>query len=316
MDNTRCKIGVSQLRRRVEVIARDLGVNDVFPADVFLGDLSERFLCVKCGRVPVEANCLLDCGHRYCKSCMSSLFNEADCGQLALCVKSDCRKSFSRESVYVDTAFTKQLLRLPCKCPWKSCSFTGTLNDFWEKKHAAVCRDFIEARSLCSLNPAQHWFETHEDTCQLTNGPYVSGGQVKPSASAMLGGTSQHEDNLHSTNREDSEYSDPVDQPVLSPRRMSMNGYVWRIEHVDELVQWAQSAVGRAGSVCSPSFSIERGGDKMRLRLYPNGMGDSVGEFMAVTLIRHDSEMPFQRRIELRCCDLRRNVKIKLFNWI
>lgn len=223
---------ISRLAYRVSAIAQILGIT-AFPCEMFPFELRGNLRCVACGCVPVEAMCSTVCGHRYCGQCVRhhfmkneillsaivSLFLWSFGGMMAAftsvaifwflrlglwpldvpCLALDCKKLLSRENVYVDTAFVKQLSRLLFKCTNEKCTFVSSLNGFhdhlevceyaklhceccgkqWTRRerelHMGECDEAAYACNHCGLKQVDRLLATPRGKCRFAKGPCTRG---------------------------------------------------------------------------------------------------------------------------------------------
>nr|XP_058972579.1 TNF receptor-associated factor 4-like [Pocillopora verrucosa] len=94
-------------------------------------DNCECLVCQLPMKDPVQ---IVGCGHRLCFICMESLLRSPS----PLCPAD--RKPLSRDRIFPDSAFHREILNLTVKCLHSRCSWTGEL--LAAEKHFDVCQKF------------------------------------------------------------------------------------------------------------------------------------------------------------------------------
>ncbi|XP_033628157.1 TNF receptor-associated factor 5-like [Asterias rubens] len=127
---------------------------------VFVDQLHQKYECVFCNQVlryPVQFE---ECGHRCCTSCLPSLLRVAPRCPLD-------QSPVSRDSVYVDTAFGREIGELGVKCPnhTRGCGWNGVLND--NKAHFQQCMyNEVDCPNSCGAHFEKRFLEAHvNDDC-------------------------------------------------------------------------------------------------------------------------------------------------------
>ncbi|XP_033102352.1 TNF receptor-associated factor 4-like [Anneissia japonica] len=120
----------------------------------------KKYECVACNQIlrfPVQFE---ECGHRCCSSCLPELLR----------ISPKCpldEKSVSRDKVYVDTSFGREIGDLPIKCYFhkKGCDWKGVLDEC--KDHSTVCKYIeVECPNTCGAKFEKRFLDSHlSDEC-------------------------------------------------------------------------------------------------------------------------------------------------------
>ncbi|XP_077995572.1 TNF receptor-associated factor 4-like [Glandiceps talaboti] len=121
----------------------------------FEGSVDKKYECAACCQVlryPVQFE---DCGHRVCSSCLPDLLR----------VSPRCpidQTPVSRDRVYVDTPFGKEISNLPVKCCnyTKGCDWAGILQEV--KTHMDECGYImVDCPNICGAHFEKRFLEGH-----------------------------------------------------------------------------------------------------------------------------------------------------------
>ncbi|PVD22546.1 hypothetical protein C0Q70_18362 [Pomacea canaliculata] len=136
-----------------------------YSTEIFSSGFDHKFICSHCKRIlrdPLQSYC----GHRFCRVCCQELLGE---GQTVPC--EECQEDqitdtefsmLSQDQMFPDNAVKREMARMPTKCSYPFCTWTGIFRDY-ESQHEKNCPHCPQPCPACGMGVSRVLLEQHQN---------------------------------------------------------------------------------------------------------------------------------------------------------
>ncbi|XP_027041482.1 TNF receptor-associated factor 5-like [Pocillopora damicornis] len=264
----------------------------------FVEAVDKDFQCLIC-HLPLKEPVQTRCGHRYCKECLDEHIKRQQSQGQSLTCPFD-RQNLDKEDIFPDKATERKILSLAIRCPNVGCKWTGEVRLKEVSTHT-------------------------KNECRLTmiSCPYVQMGcqakvQRQGAESHLELATRLHLDlvciKLNNTKVLLDKTRDELKNAMELLKSSSVqhtNAFLWRIDGFSEILKQAKNE-GKERIYSDPFYTkteTDGFGYKLRVFIYPNGIGNGKNTHMSVfiTIMKgeYDAILPwhFNKKVKLTLID-------------